>query len=62
MLDETLGFEGTDCSICSKKKEITLRQQGGKSSTVIKTKYVRKLYIGLSYVYHNQLRMYVYII
>lgn len=43
VLDETLGFEGTDWSICSTKKEITLKQQGGETSTVIKSKYVRKL-------------------
>lgn len=44
MLDKTLGLEGTDWSISSKNKEITLKQRGGESTTVIKSKYVRSFY------------------
>ena len=46
MLDRTLGLEGTDCSISSKNKEITLKQRGGESTTVIKSKYVSNVYSG----------------
>lgn len=42
VLDKTLGLEGTDWNISSKNKEIDLKQRGGESTTVIKSKYVRK--------------------
>ena len=37
VLDETLGLEGTEWGISCEKKEITLKQRGGESSTVIKS-------------------------
>ena len=51
VLNRTVGFEGTEWSVSHKNKEVTLKQQGGESTTVIKSKYVRKFCYTMRYNY-----------